>query len=148
MLFWIRLSFLLSASQAIGVPRAFLDSNLEQARNASTLAQAPALSMAIPRGLKAPLPFDEEIFDPTHVVSDPPRDCRWCTQSLITRPVPNDSLNYTTVKGNYACPFEIRRRSQPPRRDYIGYLNRLHAEYPNPNSGSPEKQRYAPDRPL
>ena len=36
------------------------------------MAQAPTLSRAIRRGPEAPLPFDDEIFDPTPVVSNPP----------------------------------------------------------------------------
>jgi len=71
MLFLIPLSILLSAGQAIWIPRVFPDNDFGQDQNGSALAQAPTPLRAIARGLKTPLPFDEDIFDPTHVVSDP-----------------------------------------------------------------------------
>ena len=75
MLSLIILSFLLSAGQAVRIPRVSLD-NIQ---NGTALAQAPTPLRAVPRGVKTPLPFDEDIFDPTHVVSNPSRDCGWCT---------------------------------------------------------------------
>ena len=71
MLFLIRLSFLLSAGQAIGIPRAFNDNSFGRAQEGSKLAQATTPLSTVPRGLRTPLPFDEYIFDPTGVVSNP-----------------------------------------------------------------------------
>ena len=74
MLSLIHLSFLLSAGQAIGIPRAFHDNSFGQGQDGSKLAQASTTLRDVPRGLRTPLPFDEDIFDPTYAVSNPSRE--------------------------------------------------------------------------
>jgi hypothetical protein len=72
MLFLLHLSFLLSAGQAIRIPRYSLHDDLGQDQSdGPVLAQIPTALGAIPRGFRTPLPFDEDVFDPTHVVSNP-----------------------------------------------------------------------------
>ena len=69
MLLLIRLSFLLSAGQAIGIPR--IPSNeFVQDWADSALARELVPRGTIPRGFRTPIPLDEDVFDPTHVVSN------------------------------------------------------------------------------
>jgi hypothetical protein len=146
MLLLIYLSFLLSAGQAIGIPQPFPSSGFAQDQNWSVLVQAPTPPRAVSRGFRNPLPFDEDIFDPTHVVSNPSRDHSQCTQPQSPQLEPlNLSL---VVKRDHSRPLEIRRRSQLPRWDYATYFNRTYAEYTNPTPGCSEGQHHAPDRPL
>lgn len=72
MLFLIRLYFLLRlyAGQAIGTPRVSPDDSFGKDKNGSVLAQAPTPLRVDLRGFRTPLPFDEDIFDPTYVVSN------------------------------------------------------------------------------
>lgn len=66
----IRLSFLLSAGQAIGLPQVFPDNGFGRNQNGTALTQVPTPLRAVLRGFRTPLPFDEDIFDPTYVVSN------------------------------------------------------------------------------
>ena len=139
MLLLIHLSFLLSAGQAIGIPRVFPGNGFGREGNKSVLAQAPTSLKSVPRGLRTPLPFDEDIFDPTHVVSmNPSRDWR-CTHLLTTLSTPNERLNFTLVERDHTCPVEIRRCSRPPSRDYTGNFDRPHAENTDPTSRRSEE---------
>ena len=81
----ILLSFLLSAGKATGVPRMFPGTNFERDRNISALVQAPMPLGTIPRGFRTPLPLDDDIFDPTHVVSNPHGTVVTHIHSQITR---------------------------------------------------------------
>ena len=90
MLLSIRLSFLFATGQAIWISPAFPNNGSRQDQNGSALAQAPTPLRAVLRGLRAPLPFDEDIFDPVHVVSNSSRDCGLRAHSLVTLDEPLD----------------------------------------------------------
>ena len=49
----------------------FPGSSLEQDRNISALVQTSMPLRTVPRAFRTPLPLDDYIFDPTHVVSTP-----------------------------------------------------------------------------
>ena len=148
MRFLSRLSFLLSAGQALGIPRTFHDDSFGRAQDGPKLAQMSTPLRAVPRGLRTPLPFDEDIFDPTYVVSNPSRDCGRSIHTLKISSTWNEPLNFTLVERNHARPFEIRRRSRPPCRDHTGYFDLPRAGHTSPTSRPSEKQRYALDRSL
>ena len=71
MLFLVHLSFL-SAGQAIGIPRISLDNASGRERPDRSALEATLLPLAVSRGFRTPLPFDEDVFDPTYVVSNTP----------------------------------------------------------------------------
>jgi len=107
MSFLVPLSLLLSAGQAIGIPRVPPDNGSGQGQNGSALAQAQMPLSAVPRGFRTPSPFDEDIFDPTHVVSNSSQGYILCADPFTTRSTLNDPLDFTSVKRNYKCSLKI-----------------------------------------